>query len=77
MHQCGIQGVWEEVNTDQHIRPANVLKVYLKPVMIQVIASFEVSKGVVAVFPQVGIEEAHGEDMKTGEGWWASWTAVQ
>lgn len=56
------------MNTHQHIRPANVLKVYLKPVMIQVTANFEVSKGVVAVFPQVGIEEAQGEDMETGEG---------
>lgn len=48
------------MNRDQHIIPVSVLKVYPKPVMIQVTASFEISKGVVAVFPQVDLEEAQG-----------------
>lgn len=48
-------------------RPVSVLKVYPKLVMIQVTTSFEISKRVVAVFPQVGLEEAQGRGHRDWE----------
>lgn len=53
MGHCSVQEGLRASGRDQHVRPASVSKVYPKPVMIQVTASFEIPKGVVAVFPQV------------------------